>query len=128
MLGGVLAGLLHCSNDDVAVRRAVQAINEVNYELIDCQNLETQLEGLRGAAKHQAAIQRAQQLRDEAPHADIPLEVLTKFHAPVIGQGRLGPSDEDRRLLIFTAYTLCDPLTREIVSQHYIAQHPELRQ
>lgn len=126
LVGGVAVSLLHCTND-AAVQRTERALTEVNYGLIDCSKLEAHLRTVRGEAKHLAAIQQAQQLRNEAPHADIPLEVLTPFHAPAVGQGRIGAGEEDRRLLIFTAYTLCDPLTREIVSQHYIAQHPELR-
>lgn len=125
--GGVFVGLLHCSNDAEPTQRTRGALEEVNYALIDCAKLEEHLRSVRGEPKHQLALQQAQQLRNEAPHNDIPLQVLTEFHAPAIGQGRLGNSAEDRRLLIFTAYTLCDPLTREVVSQHYIARHPELR-
>lgn len=123
-------GLFRCSGDPPAEpdgrRRA--NLEGVNFGLIDCVKMEERLRALRGNAKHEAAIQQAQVLRAEGPHAEIPLEDLALFHAPAVGQGRTGVDADDRGVLIFTAYTLCDPLTREIVAQHYIAQHPELRQ
>lgn len=122
-------GLLHCSSEPATqpTRSTRASVTSVDFGLIDCVKMEERLRALRGDAKHDAAIQQAELLRAEGPHAEIPLADLTLFHAPAVGQGRTGFDADDRGVLIFTAYTLCDPLTREIVAQHYIAQHLELR-
>jgi hypothetical protein len=55
------------------------------------------------------------------------IDKLVEFHAPIAGQGRpIVAADEDD-LNVLTRHVLCDPLMLEVVTQQYLATHPEYR-
>jgi hypothetical protein len=81
----------------------------------------------RGTAVHEETVAMAVHLRAKSPHVDIPIDKLVEFHAPVLKEGRSNVPSESDDLDVLTRHVLCDPLLYEVVSQQYLATHPEYR-
>ena len=94
---------------------------------MDCSQVSLALARIRSAEDQSEADLMAATMRAEVPHADIPTSDLVKYFAPQAGEGRpveaAAAADVDQ----LVKWVLCDKLTREIVSRHYLADHPELR-
>lgn len=94
---------------------------------MDCAEVLLAIKNRRGIAAHTAALQLAAEIRTKSPHVDVPIDKLVEFHAPAAGQGRSAVPAADDDLNVLTRHVLCDPLMLEVVTQQYLATHPEYR-
>ncbi len=128
--GWVLACLtVSCTSGEAPVqapeRRAQGLIQTVAD--VDCAEVVLAIKNRRGFAAHQEAIALAVEIRAKSPHIDVPIDKLVEFHAPIAGQGRSVVPAADDDLNVLTRHVLCDPLMLEVVTQQYLATHPEYR-
>ena len=116
-----------CTTDGAASHAPRSGAQELiqSVESVDCGPVLLAIKARRGIAAHAAATQRAAEIRAKSPHVDVPIDKLVEFHAPIAGQGRpIVAADEDD-LNVLTRHVLCDPLMLEVVTQQYLATHPE---
>jgi hypothetical protein len=113
--------------DSASTNRQVSSVTGGSVATVDCNEIIIAIKARRGVAAHSAALARAQAIRTDSPHLDIPIDDLVKFHAPIFGQGRGATFEQNDNLDVLTRHVLCDPLMLETVSQSYLTEHPELR-
>jgi len=117
--------LVNCTaGDEVSTRRA--SVQLANGE-VDCTPVHQALARIRSAEDQSEADQMAIKMRSVVPHGDIPTSDLVKYFAPQDGDGRPANPSDAADLDLVAKWILCDALTREIVTRHYLADHPELR-
>lgn len=109
-----------------AARRAPQGLIQSVAD-VDCAEVVLAIKTRRGLAAHNAAVQLATEIRAKSPHVDVPIDKLVEFHAPIAGQGRPAVAADEDDLNVLTRHVLCDPLMLEVVTQQYLATHPEYR-
>jgi hypothetical protein len=94
---------------------------------VDCSEVVYALTVRRGLEAWSEILAQAHELRTRSPHLDIPIDELVHFHAPVLDQGRSNVPAQSDALNVFTRHVLCDPLLNEVVTQQFLATHPEYR-
>jgi len=118
-----------CTADRAATHTPGQSAQGLiqSVESVDCAQVLLAIKNRRGLAAHGAAVQLAAEIRGKSPHVDVPIDKLVEFHAPVVGMGRSVVPAADDDLNVLTRHVLCDPLLHEVVTQQYLATHPEYR-
>ncbi len=118
-----------CTTDGTASRAPQSGAQGLIQSVadVDCAQVLLAIKTRRGVAAHAAATQLAAEIRAKSPHIDVPIDKLVEFHAPVAGEGRPVLAADQDDLNVLTRHVLCDPLMHEVVTQQYLATHPEYR-